>query len=641
MFCGQVRLAPGQLFDAFVPTAAERTGNFSAFAGQLLDPRANNLPFPAGIIPANRIGDIFAWRIRVASPSDTSGLFLSQTGLTFQGTAGGPAPPSRDVTVLSTTGNVSFTATARTLGTGGWLSVSPGSGTTGGASATVRVTANPSALPAGDYYGDITIAAPGVANSPLTVAVVLNVAANLSPLAEPTGLVFTGPPGGAAAPQAITVTNLSRASTTFSTSTEFPRGAWFTLSPSTATVPSGAPARVSVNPTLAGLPVGVYPATTTFRFGDGSQQQVSLVLVVSPGGGSGTPTAKREAHAACTPASLIPVSTLLPPSFSTATAWPTPLEAIVVDDCGHAITNNELLVTFNNGDSPVSMVHIANGRWTGTWTPRNPRNADLVVSLDALQSLPLLRGTTSLFGSARTNPEVPSLAASGLLSAASFTGPPAPGALASLFGGRLADGMGSAAQLPLPMLLQGTALFLAGRPVPLVFSSDGQVNVVVPYDVPPGVRVPLIARRGNRQSAPEMVRLAAVQPGVFTVDLSGQGQGTIVIARPNGQQPLADAQTPAAAGDVLVVYCSGLGAVDPPVAAGVSVPFDRLTRTTNPVTATIGGRDATVSFAGLTPGFTGLYQVNVVMPAGVPAGTAELVLTVLGVSSPPVTLRVR
>ena len=635
MFCGQVRLGPGQLFDAFVPTAAERAGDFSAFAGQLLDPRSNNQPFPSGIIPANRIGDIFAWRIKVASPADTSGIYLSQTGLTFQGTAGGPPPPSRDVTVLSTAGGVAFTATARTLGPGGWLSIAVA------APGRLRVTANPAALPAGDYYGDITIVAPGAANSPLTVTAVLNVVANASPLAEPTGLVFTSPPNGAPAPQAITVTNLSRSSTTFTTSTVFPRGAWFTLSPSTASVPSGTPAQVTVNPTVAGLPVGVYPATTTFRFGDGSQQQVSLVLVVAPGGGSGTPAAKREAHGACTPSSLIPVSTLLPPSFNTATAWPTPLEALVVDDCGHAITSNELLVTFNNGDSPVSMTHIANGRWTGTWTPRNARNADLIVSLDAVQSSPLLRGTTSLFGSARANPEVPSLVAGGLLGAASFTGPPAPGALATLFGGRLSDGSGLAAQLPLPVLLHGTNLFLAGRAVPLVFSSDGQVNVVVPYDVPPGVRVPLIARRGNRQSAPEMVRLAEVQPAVFTVDLSGQGQGHIYIARPSGQQPLADVQAPAAAGDVLVVYSSGLGAVTPPVAAGVAVPFDRLTSTANPVTATIGGRGAQVSFAGLTPGFTGLYQVNVVVPAGIPAGPAELVLTVLGVSSPPVTLHVR
>jgi len=62
----------------------------------------------------------------------------------------------------------------------------------------------------------------------------------------------------------------------------------------------------------------------------------------------------------------------------------------------------------------------------------------------------------------------------------------------------------------------------------------------------------------------------------------------------------------------------------------------------NPVTVTIGGVDAAVLFAGLAPGFAGLYQLNVVVPGGVSAGDAvPVVVSVAGQASPPVTLAVQ
>jgi len=61
----------------------------------------------------------------------------------------------------------------------------------------------------------------------------------------------------------------------------------------------------------------------------------------------------------------------------------------------------------------------------------------------------------------------------------------------------------------------------------------------------------------------------------------------------------------------------------------------------NTVTATIGAVAASVQFAGLTPGFAGLYQVNAVVPPGVVAGNqVPLVLTAAGQSSAPVTIAV-
>ncbi|HEX6893859.1 MAG TPA: kelch repeat-containing protein, partial [Bryobacteraceae bacterium] len=62
-FCGQVQFAAGQFYsNVYVPTAAERAGNFSQFAGLLVDP-ANNQAFPGGIIPPKQLGAVYAWRI--------------------------------------------------------------------------------------------------------------------------------------------------------------------------------------------------------------------------------------------------------------------------------------------------------------------------------------------------------------------------------------------------------------------------------------------------------------------------------------------------------------------------------------------------------------------------------------------------
>jgi hypothetical protein len=62
-YCGTVTLASGYSLTAYVPTAAERTGDFHDFAGVFIDP-VSDTPFPGGFLPQSRIGSIFAWRVR-------------------------------------------------------------------------------------------------------------------------------------------------------------------------------------------------------------------------------------------------------------------------------------------------------------------------------------------------------------------------------------------------------------------------------------------------------------------------------------------------------------------------------------------------------------------------------------------------
>jgi adhesin/invasin len=65
---------------------------------------------------------------------------------------------------------------------------------------------------------------------------------------------------------------------------------------------------------------------------------------------------------------------------------------------------------------------------------------------------------------------------------------------------------------------------------------------------------------------------------------------------------------------------TGLGDVSPGVSDGAAASSNPLSYTNNTITAAVGGTAATVTFAGLAPGFASLYQVNVLIPAGVSTG---------------------
>jgi uncharacterized protein (TIGR03437 family) len=136
--------------------------------------------------------------------------------------------------------------------------------------------------------------------------------------------------------------------------------------------------------------------------------------------------------------------------------------------------------------------------------------------------------------------------------------------------------------------------------------------------------------------------VAAAAPAVFTQNQSGSGPGAILGQKPGGVAALNTASNPASAGDALLIFCTGLGAVTPPVTAGAAASSTKLSNTDNPVTVTVGGKDAQVLFAGLAPGYVGLYQVNVIVPSGIAAAAdVPVVLTEAGATSAPVTVAVK
>jgi uncharacterized protein (TIGR03437 family) len=414
---------------------------------------------------------------------------------------------------------------------------------------------------------------------------------------------------------------------------------FFTHSLPNQAVTAGASVTVTVTASTNGLNQGVYDGALDideyFFLSPVPvySQGVPVVLAVPPTGP--VPPMDRTATA-CTPTQLVPVVTNLGRNFSVSAGWPTPISVQVVDDCAGLNSAGSVAINFSNGDPPLVLKQQGDKSWAGTWVGGNA-GAKVVLTVAATSVNPPLAGTTLLLGTVLANPDPPVISKGGILNGASFAlqGPLSPGSFVTLFGSNLATSTLSAPSVPLPTVLAGSSLKIAGVPVPIFFSSTGQVNAIIPYGIAVNTMQQVVASRGTSLAVPQSVAIAAAAPGIF---MYGQNQGIIV----NASNALANSTNPVHAGDAVVIYCTGLGEVNPPVPAGTQTPLTVLSNTVNPVSVTIGGVSAPVAFAGLTPGSTGLYQVNTTVPAGIAAGDGvPVVLTAARQSSAPVVISVR
>jgi uncharacterized protein (TIGR03437 family) len=232
----------------------------------------------------------------------------------------------------------------------------------------------------------------------------------------------------------------------------------------------------------------------------------------------------------------------------------------------------------------------------------------------------------------------PQVTAAGLVNSASgASGASAPGTVMTLFGSALGSFWESAASAPLPRTLaSGVRVTVDGVDAPLFYASPSQVNFQVPFEVSSSTATVTLTRSddGARQSVQLPIKLA--NPGIYTTDGTAAGPA-IAVHTATG---LVSSASPAARGEWLVLYTNGLGKVAPDVASGAAPAG--LSSTVNAVTVSVGGSDAEVYFAGLAPGFVGLYQVNFRVPPDAPVGDrVPLVLKVAGAQGNTATLAIR
>jgi uncharacterized protein (TIGR03437 family) len=200
-----------------------------------------------------------------------------------------------------------------------------------------------------------------------------------------------------------------------------------------------------------------------------------------------------------------------------------------------------------------------------------------------------------------------------------------PGMLLSVFGYNLASTIMTASGNPLSYTLAGVRATVNGVAAPLIYVSPNQLNLQVPYTVGAGPAV--LGFDNNGQIAGFAFQIAPSAPGVFA-----DPQGNLIP------------QASAPENTVATLYVNGTGEVSPALRTALSpsaatAPVN-LPKPVLPLSVTVGGAPAFLQFAGIAPGLVGVAQVNFTVPLSISPGPQPVVVTVGGVSSPPVSLMV-
>ncbi len=238
-----------------------------------------------------------------------------------------------------------------------------------------------------------------------------------------------------------------------------------------------------------------------------------------------------------------------------------------------------------------------------------------------------------------TNPQVsagtPQFTAAGVTNAASFAaGSLAPGELIAIFGTNLGPAAPQTIRVmndKLTTNLGGVQVLFDGNAAPMVLASSGQVNTIVPFGIATNSTTNIQIVYNGTASAPVMVPTVESAPGIFTADSSGSGQAAAL----NQDYSFNSSSDPEPQNSVVTIYMTGAGQLTPAANDGsVNADPSALGQITAPVTAQIGGYAATVLYAGSSLGIvSGVIQVNLLIPYGVPSGTEPVTVQIGGGAS--------
>jgi uncharacterized protein (TIGR03437 family) len=201
----------------------------------------------------------------------------------------------------------------------------------------------------------------------------------------------------------------------------------------------------------------------------------------------------------------------------------------------------------------------------------------------------------------------------------------APGMLLSVYGTAFGDFIQSAGTIPLPQYLAGFEATVNGVTASLYYVSPDQVNIQIPYETQPGAATLMV---GNPYlNVNYALNIVPAAPGIFMT---------------NGFT--AAPFSSAARGQTTTLFITGDGQVSPVLADGTSpapgTAQSQLPKPNLPVTLTVAGLPATISFYGIPSGLVGVTQINYVVPANTPIGVQPVVVSVGGVASQSANLTV-
>jgi uncharacterized protein (TIGR03437 family) len=193
----------------------------------------------------------------------------------------------------------------------------------------------------------------------------------------------------------------------------------------------------------------------------------------------------------------------------------------------------------------------------------------------------------------------------------------APGELVTLYGTFGVSTQVNGA-LPVPTKLDGVQVFVNGIAAPVHLVSQNQISALIPYEISGDSFATFQVVVNGSKSNLVTVYAGNSAPGIYTADENGVGDAAIL----HSDYSLITNSSPAKPGETVLMYLTGLGAVTPQLADGEAAPGSPLSvsvEAADTLVALDDGVDplalADISFAGLAPGFAGLYQVNFTVPS--------------------------
>jgi uncharacterized protein (TIGR03437 family) len=202
----------------------------------------------------------------------------------------------------------------------------------------------------------------------------------------------------------------------------------------------------------------------------------------------------------------------------------------------------------------------------------------------------------------------------GIANAANYapiTNPIAPGEYIDLFGTGFASSSQQASSVPFPASLGGVSVSINGVAAPIYTVSPTEIVCLVPFELTQSYATIQVSNNGATSNA-VTVYTEDSAPGAFTLGQDGIGPGAFLHA--NGA--VVSDSSPAAVGEVIEAFLTGLGPVSPGIADGAAASANPLSYTSDQYYVYVDGTQSpNVTYEGLAPGFVGLYQVNFVVPS--------------------------
>ncbi|MCL4402936.1 MAG: hypothetical protein M1436_09790 [Acidobacteria bacterium] len=547
-----------------------------------------------------------------AMAQTTDGITATPSTLSFTYQVGAAMPAEQKVQVKRTGAGAALDFTVTVAPASPWLIVTPMAGRTG---TSIGLRVNPTSLLAGTYQADVQIAAAGVIN-PAVVAVTLAVknpppTAGVQPAAIPIAFQTDQ-----AAPSAQTITVTSSGEPVSFTAAV--TGAWLSVSPALGIAVAGRPVTLTVSLDTAGLVPAIYNGKVTLAFSNAANKSlvVPVTLTVTPG--------------------VAVVSSLWPNSAP--------------------VGSTDTTVTLRGSHFfQASVVQAGNTTLTSTWVSTGVLLAVIPQALLANQgtlaitvtNAPQAASAAADFTVTAPGPRIQSVANAASF-ATSATPVIAPGEVISIFGSGLGPGTllpadASGGSYPTSLGNPATLVEFELSPntwtaAPLIFAQANQVDAVAPMALAPATGLKLRVTYNGIVSSSFTFDAVDAEPGVFTVDASGRGQGAILNYNANtGAYTLNSAANAATRGSIVAIYLTGGGVYASAVADGAVIPLSGAAPALKAApSVTIGGDGASVQSATAVPGaVAGLVQLNVTVPGAVnPGKNLPVVVSIAGRASP-------